>query len=82
MGNQLLYQYGGLAGIKSLYGKQNGIDLDWTFGLDDVTGTLYFKYANSGVPTLYILDNNGNIYYSQVGYTEYSILSQKLDELI
>jgi thiol-disulfide isomerase/thioredoxin len=80
--NQLLYQWGGLAGIKVSYGKQNGIDLDWTFGVDDNSGTLFAKYAPSGVPMLYILDKKGNIYYRSSGYTEYDLLARKIDELI
>lgn len=56
--------------------------LDWVFGVDDSSGTLYFKYAESGVPMLYILDKNGNIYYSKAGYTDYSTLKNKIDELL
>lgn len=59
-----------------------GYDLDWVFGVDDTSGTLYYKYANNGVPTIYLLDENGNIYYSNVGYTEYSVLDNKIKELI
>lgn len=60
------------------------INLDWTFGVDDDEGTIFNKYIpeGSGVPTIYILDKNGNIYYSNAGYTDYSILSGKLEELI
>ena len=71
-----------LSYLKIYYSKPDGINLDWTFGLDDSSGTLYFKYASEGVPTLYILDKNGNIYYTKASYTEYSILKNKLDELI
>ena len=62
--------------------KQENIDLDWVFGVDDSSGTLLNKYANSGVPMLYLLDENGNIYYSKASYTEYSILADKLDDLL
>jgi thiol-disulfide isomerase/thioredoxin len=65
----------------SSYGEQ-GVYLNWTFGVDDRQGTLVNKYASKGVPTLYLLDKNGNIYYSKVGYTEYSILDEKIIELI
>ena len=63
---------------------QLNIDLDWTFGVDDEAGTIFKQYIpeGSGVPTIYILDKNGNIYYSNAGYTDYSILSGKLEELI
>jgi len=64
--------------------EQLNIDLDWTFGVDDKKGTIFNKYIpeGSGVPTIYILDKNGNIYYSNAGYTEYSVLSGILEELI
>jgi thiol-disulfide isomerase/thioredoxin len=68
--------------FKENYGKQDGLDLNWDFGLDDQSGTLLNKYANIGVPTLYILDKNGNTYYSNAGFTEYSVLAEKLDELL
>ena len=63
-------------------GKEQGVNLDWTFGVDDSRGTLYNKYANQGIPMIYLFDKNGNIYYSQVGYTEYSVLAGKIDDLI
>jgi thiol-disulfide isomerase/thioredoxin len=62
--------------------KEQGVNLDWTFGVDDKQGTLLKKYANKGVPTLYLLDKNGNIYYSKIGYTQFSIIDEKIDELI
>jgi len=62
--------------------KDQDVYLDWTFGLDDAVGTLLNKYANKGVPMIYILDKNGNIYYSKNAYTEYSVLKNKLDELL
>jgi thiol-disulfide isomerase/thioredoxin len=65
----------------SSYGQQ-GIYLNWTFGVDDEQGTLLKKYASKGVPTIYLLDKNGNIYYSKVGYTDYKTLNEKLNELI
>jgi thiol-disulfide isomerase/thioredoxin len=64
--------------------REQGVYLNWTFGVDDAMGTLYFKFIpeDAGVPTVYILDKNGNIYYSNVGYTDYSVLTGILDELI
>ena len=61
---------------------QVGIDLNWTFGLDDVNGSIQHIYASQGVPTLYIFDKKGNIYYSHVGYEEYSSIAKKLDEVL
>jgi thiol-disulfide isomerase/thioredoxin len=58
------------------------LSLSWIFGLDDSEGTIFSQYAQNGVPTIYILDENGNIYYSHVGYTDYSTLSAKIDELL
>ena len=57
--------------------------LDWIFGMDD--GSIWEKYhinTPGGVPTLYIFDKNGKIYYSKEGYEPYSLLASKIDELI
>jgi thiol-disulfide isomerase/thioredoxin len=62
--------------------KQLDMDLDWEFGLDDRIGTLLSEYASVGVPQMYILDKNGNIYYSKAGITDYSVLAAKIDELL
>jgi len=56
--------------------------LSWTFGLDDTNGTILYQYAQEGIPAIYILDENGNIYYSHVGYTDYPTLSAKIRELL
>jgi len=62
--------------------QQLNLDLNWTFGLDDAQGTIGNSYARSGVPTLYILDKKGNIYYTHVGYDSYSTLASKLDAVL
>ena len=62
--------------------SQVNITLDWTFGLDDLQGTIENTYASEGVPTLYIYDKKGNIYYSHVGYEDYSVLISKIDEVL
>lgn len=59
-----------------------GYDLDWVFGVDDASGTLYYEYGDRGVPMLYLLDENGKIYYSKAGYTEYLVLAEEIDELL
>jgi len=59
--------------------NQVNVTLDWTFGLDDLQGTIQNTYASAGVPTLYIFDKEGKIYYSHVGYEDYLILASKLD---
>ena len=61
---------------------QAGLTLDWTFGLDDVQGTVQNVYAPEGVPTLHIFDKKGNIYYSHVGYESYTSLAVTLDEVL
>ena len=71
----------------NLYSQQD-VDLDWTFGYDDPSGTLFYKYNidENGVPLIHILDKNGNIYYTKKGYidgyTDYSILKQEIEKLI
>jgi len=62
--------------------EQAGIDLNWTFGLDDVNGSIQNVYASEGVPTLYLFDKKGNIYYSHVGYEDYLNLATKIDEVL
>ena len=64
------------------FNDQLGIELDWTFGLDDTKGTLFNTYTQGGVPTIHILDREGNIYYSNYGYTAYSEIKEKIDELL
>ncbi len=64
------------------YRQQLHLNLNWTFGLDDTKGTIGNTYARSGIPTLYILDTKGNIYYTHVGYDTYSTLASKLDEVL
>jgi thiol-disulfide isomerase/thioredoxin len=62
--------------------SQSNLDLEWTFGLDDADGTIFNKYVGSGVPTLYVIKPNGNIYYSFSGYTDYQTIKTKIDEII
>ena len=62
--------------------NQENITLNWTFGLDDPEGTIEDMYATQGVPSLYIYDKNGNIYYSHVGYEPYADLAKKIDEAL
>ena len=61
---------------------QANLTLNWTFGLDDLDGTIENSYASEGVPALYIYDKKGNIYYSHVGYETYANLSIKIDEAL
>jgi len=63
--------------------EQLNIELDWIFGMDD--GSIWETYrinTPGGVPTLYIFDKNGKIYYSNEGYEPYSKLASKIDELL
>ena len=62
--------------------NQVNVTLDWTFGLDDPEGTIENRYASEGVPSLYIYDKNGNIYYSHVGYEDYVVLASTIDEAL
>jgi thiol-disulfide isomerase/thioredoxin len=62
--------------------NQANLTVDWTFGLDDAQGTIENTYASEGVPTLYIYDKKGNIYYSHVGYESYTDLKIKIDEAL
>lgn len=71
-----------LHNLINAFQDQMNITFDWTFGLDDNQGTIQNTYAASGVPSLYIFDKKGNIYYSHVGYEAYESISSKLDEVL
>lgn len=71
-----------LQGVLDAFRDQVNLTLDWTFGLDDSNGTIQNIYASKGVPTLYIFDKKGNIYYSHVGYESYTDLKIKIDEAL
>jgi thiol-disulfide isomerase/thioredoxin len=71
-----------LQGLIRDFKNQVNMTLDWTFGLDDPEGTIEHAYAPEGVPSLYIYDKKGNIYYSHVGYEDYSMLASKIDEAL
>jgi thiol-disulfide isomerase/thioredoxin len=62
--------------------SMKNLSLNWTFGLDDSKGTIQNIYAPKGIPAVYIFDIKGNIYYSHVGYEDYSVLASKLDEVL
>ncbi len=62
--------------------EQVNIELDWTFGLDDASGSIFNNYTQGGVPTIHIIDKNGNLYESYYSYTPYSTLTEKIDELL
>jgi len=64
------------------YAENNEGELDWTFGKDK-TGEIASDYVpGGGVPKINIIDQNGNIYYTKVGYTEFSVLAEQLDKLL
>ena len=67
---------------KEFFGYEDGVEFEWTYGMDDSSGTISSKYKISGIPYIMILDKKGNIYYTKAGYTEYNGLSEKLDEII
>ena len=71
-----------LQGLIDAFESQANLTLDWIFGLDDPEGTLENRYATQGVPSLYIYDKKGNIYYSHVGYESYTDLKIKIDEAL
>ena len=54
-------------------------NMDWLVARDTV-GVLD-KYSVSAIPTIVILDRNGNIHYRHEGFIDASALSSKIDEL-
>lgn len=64
------------------FDRELNMKLDWTFGKDK-NGSISEDYVkNGGVPKVVIVDQNGNIYYSFSGYTVYSAIADKLDDLL
>ena len=61
---------------------QFGYELNWVFINDD--GSIWEEYQmpRGGIPTIYIFDQNGNVYYSEESYHPYSSLVEKIDELL
>lgn len=62
--------------------NQYGINLNWTFGIDD--GTIWKEYVISGsVPTIHIFDKKGRVHFSHKGITVFSeVLAPKIDDLL
>lgn len=59
--------------VKATYGD------NWVFASGSDVGT---TYGVTGIPTLYIVDNEGVIAYKSVGATSSSILSAEIDKLL
>ena len=71
-----------IRGYKEALGYESGIVFEWTYGMDDSSGTISSRYAISGIPHIMILDKKGNIYYTKAGYTDYNSLAEILDEVV
>ncbi|UCD14039.1 MAG: TlpA family protein disulfide reductase [Thermoplasmatales archaeon] len=54
----------------------------WTFILDTDEIDVSSAYQVTSIPKIVIISQNGNIYYSHVGYMDYSALSAKINELL
>jgi thiol-disulfide isomerase/thioredoxin len=55
-------------------------EMDWLVALDTVG--VFNEYNVESIPTLVILDQNGNTHYRNVGVTDASTLMNKIDELL
>ncbi len=51
----------------------------WTFVIDDYKQNVGSKYQVSGIPKLVIIDQDGNIYYSDSGLTQSEKLIEEID---
>ncbi len=59
--------------------KQQGIELNWVFGMDD--GSIWEKYMlNGGIPTLCIFDREGKLSLQHEGIAVFSEIPQGLSE--
>ncbi len=54
----------------------------WTFMVDNSKENVANNYQVNAIPKIVIISQNGNIYYSHVGYTDYSTISGKIKELL
>jgi thiol-disulfide isomerase/thioredoxin len=66
-----------LRSYREAFKQQLGIELDWIFGMGD--GSIWEKYKyippgrdGPGVPTLYIFDREGKVYFRHVGISVFS----------
>lgn len=57
------------------------IDMDWDYGLDKNLEIAKVYVTEGGVPKIVIIDQKGNVYYQNVGYTRYHEIAPVLDEL-
>jgi len=64
-------------GLRQFKKKYN---MDWLVARDTVG--VFNKYDVQAIPTIVILDQNGNIHYKHVGLVEASLLSSKINELL
>jgi thiol-disulfide isomerase/thioredoxin len=67
--------------LRNEFKDQYNMTLDWTFGLDDAQGSLGRRFAAEGVPHLYLYTNQGNLYYSHLGYEDYPTLKAKVEAI-
>ena len=72
----------GSSGDSSLKLRQFKQDYNITWKVARDTVGVFNKYNAEYIPTLVILDQNGNIHYRNQGLTDASTLSSKIDELI
>jgi cytochrome c-type biogenesis protein len=55
-------------------------NMDWYVARDTVA--VFDKYNIVAIPTLIILDHDGNVHYTREGLTDAATLSSKIDELL
>jgi thiol-disulfide isomerase/thioredoxin len=67
--------------LKDQFQTKYNILLDWTFALDDAQASLGHRFAADGVPHLYLYTKQGNLYYSHLGYEDYSTLATKVKDI-
>jgi len=65
--------------IVSKFGKYTN---KWIFLIDNYKEHVASTYQVDAIPKIVIISQNGNIYYSHVGYTDYSTISGKIKELL
>ena len=57
-------------------------DAEWIFALDTIAEDATMKYNILNVPKIIIIDKNGDIAFSHVGYTNNIILNEEIYSII
>ncbi|MBI2183895.1 MAG: TlpA family protein disulfide reductase [Thaumarchaeota archaeon] len=67
---------------RDVKGFRDYIGAEWRFAIDTLTTRVGLKYESKYLPTLYLVDKNGFIVWSEKGVTDAATLSKLLDKYV